>query len=370
MSRVATLDERMMGPEPVFRDPIRDNEKNVVLGRALTWYNYFYDSKKCIPWVHEYMKRNGYTKDDIKYIKRLKDHVVGSTLSSLCKIVLNNGDVLPKSSKQWMADRLYHCIELGKKEKEEEVVEEAPKVVVSIQDRMNALAGRLLEDIEGEVDEFIVKVKSDFSLYKFLQSKECSAQVARKIADYYRPTFEEVTDALNKVDPQLVEGYSHLTTAELKRTVAFYQTLVEDADRFAGNKKTIRKPRKKKEKSAAQLSSKVKYLKEFAELKLVSIDPANIVGSNQLWLYNTKYRVLSMYVSSSTAGLSLKGTTIQGFDEKASIKKKLRKPEQTLKQVLDGGKIVLRKLMDGLTTASSECNGRINEETILLRAIK
>jgi hypothetical protein len=47
----------------------------------------------------------------------------------------------------------------------------------------------------------------------------------------------------------------------------------------------------------------------------------------------------------------------------------LRKPEVTVKQVLDGGKIVLKKLLDGLTTKPAELTGRINSDTIVVRVI-
>ena len=59
-----------------------------------------------------------------------------------------------------------------------------------------------------------------------------------------------------------------------------------------------------------------------------------------------------------------------GFDEKTSVTKKIRKPDLVLKEVVGGGKISLRKLMDTIKCVPKTATGRINSDTILLRAIK
>jgi hypothetical protein len=69
-------------------------------------------------------------------------------------------------------------------------------------------------------------------------------------------------------------------------------------------------------------------------------------------------------------GLSIKGSTLTGFDEKTSIIKKLRKPTEQLNKLMQGGKIVLRKFMDEIKCKPKEATGRINNEVVLLRVIK
>jgi hypothetical protein len=112
------------------------------------------------------------------------------------------------------------------------------------------------------------------------------------------------------------------------------------------------------------------YAKDFAELKLVSVDPKTIVGANQLWVYNTKTRKLGCYNAEDAAGLSIKGSTIQNFSESKSTQKKLRKPEVTLPEVLKGGKVALRNVLNDIRAVESFLTGRINVDTILLRTIK
>ena len=67
------------------------------------------------------------------------------------------------------------------------------------------------------------------------------------------------------------------------------------------------------------------------------------------------------------AGLSIKGTTLQGYDPESSVTKTVRKPNDVLPNVLNGGKRILKKMMDDINSKASEPNGRINSETILLR---
>jgi hypothetical protein len=71
-----------------------------------------------------------------------------------------------------------------------------------------------------------------------------------------------------------------------------------------------------------------------------------------------------------SSGLSVRGTTIIGYDQDSSVTKKLRKPEQVLPVVLNEGKVGLRKIMSGIKTTEQKANGRINEESILLRIVR
>jgi hypothetical protein len=153
---------------------------------------------------------------------------------------------------------------------------------------------------------------------------------------------------------------------------AFYNKMIDDLDRLQQNKKAVRvqrKPRTVKEQPAEKLVSKMKYMKEHAALKLVSVSPHTIIKAQSLWIYNDKYKQLTVFNASSDAGLSVKGATIMGFDETTSMVKRLRKPAETIQKVLSSGKIGLRKIMSELTTIGAVPKGRIGPETILLRVV-
>jgi hypothetical protein len=150
----------------------------------------------------------------------------------------------------------------------------------------------------------------------------------------------------------------------------FVKSIVSAAETRASIVKATRKPRKKKEKSPAQVVAKLNYKEKDDDFKIVSVNPQQIIGCDQLWVFNTKYRTLAVYNAMGPAGLNVKGSTLTGFDEKTSIVKKLRKPELQLKQLLEGGKVVLRKYMDTIKCKSKAGTGRINKETVLVRIVK
>jgi DNA-directed RNA polymerase alpha subunit len=131
--------------------------------------------------------------------------------------------------------------------------------------------------------------------------------------------------------------------------------------------KVNKKPRTKKAVPADKIVSKMKYLKTDQATKLVSINPTDILGSKEFWVYNTKTRKLGKYVAAEFQELSVKGTSITGFDEIKSVQKTLRKPEEQLKDFKSAGKVQLRKFLDDIKAVDIKLNGRINEDTILLK---
>ena len=65
--------------------------------------------------------------------------------------------------------------------------------------------------------------------------------------------------------------------------------------------------------------------------------------------------------------LGVKGTSITGFSETLSVQKTLRKPEEQLKEFKAAGKVQLRKFLDEIKAVDIKLNGRINEDSVLLR---
>jgi hypothetical protein len=131
--------------------------------------------------------------------------------------------------------------------------------------------------------------------------------------------------------------------------------------------KVNRAPRAKKAVPAEKIVAKLKYMKTNEPLKLVSISPTDIIGSKELWIFNTKSRKIGRYVAEEYKELGVKGTTITGFDANLSVQKTVRKPEEKLKEFKTAGKVQLRKFLDEINATDTKMNGRINEETILLK---
>jgi hypothetical protein len=138
---------------------------------------------------------------------------------------------------------------------------------------------------------------------------------------------------------------------------------------LAQEAKINKKPRAKKPTDKAKVVAKMKYLKQDDKLKLVSVNPQDIIGSQEVWIFNTKTRKLGKYIAAEFQELGIKGTTITGFDEHKSVQKTLRKPEEQLKEFKSAGKVALRKFLEDIKAVDIKLNGRTNEDTILLKVV-
>jgi len=240
----------------------------------------------------------------------------------------------------------------------------------TIQDRLAEKTSEVIGEIEGQVDAVFTNQAADFKVYDYLTTKAVAQSQVGKIRAVFQRQIDEITEALTGKDAQLKEAYAHLKKADVKRIGDFYVKLMADLDSYTAVKKAVKKARVKKAVPAVKLVSKVKYMKEDKSLKLVSINPVDIVGAKELWCYDTKTRKLIQYVADEYAvTLSVKGTTILGFDAHKSAAKTLRKPELQLKELMKAGKVALRTFLKDIKAVEVHPSGRINENQLLLRVV-
>ena len=362
-----TFDQKYMGNEPTWEDQkdLSEEELRSRIGNAYNWYNYFNNGKERAKLLFDNYPRD---KKEVRIIKRLPDWKINSSAAYMSRMIAC-GFEPPESSLKYLHDSLDEMMKEAKtirEEKKEESKDKKP--VVSVQERIKEQISDYIGTIEEEVDRFTLKsYKTDFKMYTWLQSNNVKSQQSTAIAVYYKPLLTELLELQGGKDPQLNEGYNHMKKAEVKRFVEFIANIIGDAETWGANQKTVRKTRKKKPVSAEKQIKRLKFKQSHEEYKLVSINPADIVGADQLWIFNTKYRRLTVYNAMGPAGLSIKGTTLQGYDPESSVTKTVRKPNDVLPNVLNGGKRILKKMMDDINSKASEPNGRINSETILLR---
>ena len=200
-----------------------------------------------------------------------------------------------------------------------------------------------------------------------MRGKQAKAAHARIIKDIYSRQYDELVEAGQGKCEQLKEAYSHLSKANLKKITLFYSEILSACDMLAQEAKVNKKPRAKKAVPAEKLVAKLKYAKQNDPLKLVSINPADIIGAKELWIFNIKTRKLGKYVANEYMELGVKGTSITGYNENQSVQKTLRKPEDQLKEFKAAGKVALRKFLEDIKAVDIKLNGRINEDTILLK---
>jgi len=230
-----------------------------------------------------------------------------------------------------------------------------------------------IAELEGAIDDYVIAPKSDegkFNPYEWMQIAGVKPTHAKAISEYFRERVREPLIAESGKDEELAEGYSTYSKTRLRSLIVFMANIIKDAERLATNQKAARKPRAKKAPSAAKVISKLNYKESDDKLKIKSVEPTNILGSTQVWVYNTKTRKLGVYRCSDPKGFGIKGSSLTNYSEADSISKTLRKPEKVLGQVLTAGKVELRKLLSEINSKESLLNGRINGDTVILRVIK
>jgi hypothetical protein len=331
---------------------------------ALHWYTNTATEKQLRKFALEYFAKLG-KKAEVLAINRATDYEIRQ-LAIISRLATREQYLTEKHTK-FISDTATALVEKYKVIKEKKAEVAKPTNVISIQERIDEKARELAGEIEGAIDDFISsKGKTTFSTKNFLLANSVAAPIAKKIGDMFVPVLEEIQETIEGEDHQLVEGYSNFTKRELKAYAKFLEEIIADCQQQVQTAKASRAPRKRKAASPSKVVSKMKYMREFTELNLKSIKPEDILTSSELWVYNTKYRKVQVY-RAENGTLSVKGTTILGFNVKDSMSMTLRKPEEFFKG-LSMGKRVLNGALKKLTTKPTTPNGRINEECILLGA--
>tara|TARA_R110000851_G_scaffold5929_4_gene24084 strand:+ start:1911 stop:3218 length:1308 start_codon:yes stop_codon:yes gene_type:complete len=380
---------------------------------------FYYENFKPVdlyPSVFLWMEKNDYSKEQVKQAKAAPAHALSVTAGINARMLMNGmPDTNPKHDEYWescpgtigdtvgkvstfLISRIERAITEGKiiLAEKAEVAEETSSVYVpTIQERIRDQAVQQSEGIEEWLDGFISNKKTfdpkGFDFKTHFSKMGVTQAHARKLKTFYANELDDFKDLdrmptagqLKKMSEheqdmwaQLKEGYAHLKKSDIKMFTTAIDELMTALDFVIDSAKATRSPRKSKPKSATKLVEKLKYLKTDDKFKVASIMPDMIISASELWVFNTKTRKLGKYIAKNPdptgqgragSGLSVKGTTIIGYDEKASIQKTLRKPADQLKDFKTAGKVKLRTFLDEIPTTDTMLNGRCNPDTILLK---
>lgn len=344
------------------------------------YYRSEFGGKELKPQVIKWLTQKGVDKSVITSFKRTKDWRSHLTMGTVASCLLrgmpeqradfNNG----KNTAEWLLAEVQKVIASG-----DFIVEEATTDLAktatsqpSIQARLREVALSMTEDIENAIESWQADPEAfepkAFKVLNLLKGKDAKAAHARIIRDQYASSLAELEElASGSADEQLREAYSHRSKKHVRKLIDFYNEVNSACNMLMQESKVNRKPRAKKVVPADKIVAKLKYKKSDEPLKLVSISPTDIIGSKELWVYNTKTRKLGKYVAADFSDLGVKGASITGFNEILSVQKTLRKPAEQLKEFKAAGKVALRKFLDEIKATDTKMNGRINEETILLK---
>lgn len=392
-NRVIACDSKYTGEEPQWDgcenwDPIKFMTNR---NRMFGFYNYYLNAKDLKVFTLDWMKNNGYNKDKIKYIKSLPDTQPSVTISKLCR-ALNNG-MLPTCDgcmeyykknpgysvskphddlatvKSAIANLLKGYVKTSVKEIDVSEVKET--VTINPLERLkNKVESTVCRDLDWMLDDWInTEVKVDgINLHSSLKSNSIPVAGLKHVNEWLMRQKDELCGAIDG-DPDCVEGYSHLSKPAIRDRIKELDKMLSQLEKYKATHTNAREPRKKKVQSADKQVKQLKYLSESDEYAITSASPVLIPGSNEVYTFNIKYRKLNVYVCDSREGMSVKGTTLKNYNESLSYSMTLRNPNEILNAIVTKTPKQSKKILDDLKTKRKPVNGRINDQTLIVKVI-
>lgn len=330
------------------------------LSRALNWHARDSDGKQRKAWVLAYLKKAKRTTEVDLMTDISEWHFYSLGVIVRLKMM---GSELSERHEEFIEESIQTILAAPVVSKKLVAAKATTAMVVGIQERILDKARETCgERIDGFVDEFVTSgCPANFKI----NMNDINGPTAKYIASVYTKTLEELNEVQEGSDKQLVEGYSNFTKVQLKRYIALVEQIIAGCEQ--AKKLVVRKPRARKAKPAGEIVKRMKFMKEFPELGLKSISAPSIIGSTELWVYNTKYKRLQVYRAVAGDVLTVKGTSVLNYDTNTSCQKTMRKPEQVT-AMAGTAKRAISTQFKALTTKETTVNGRINEECILLKA--
>tara|TARA_R110001592_G_scaffold278868_3_gene546192 strand:- start:277 stop:1554 length:1278 start_codon:yes stop_codon:yes gene_type:complete len=364
-----------------------------------------------IPFLHTWMKKEEYSKEDIRAVKAAPHVPINAAINA--KLLLDGmpdlhqghvdywtalpgtGDTLAPASdyiKRIIVTAIQEGSPLVEAKAEADRIQREKNLKYykpTIQEVMKEASLRMTEEIEEFVENFIVDsdpaTVKNFEPHKVLVKVGAKANHARVIRSLYEGEFAEFTELMNLPNAtqrkklseyeldmveQLEEGFSHYSTAQKKAALEMYKKILDACDMIITTQKATKKPRKVKEKSADQLVAKMKYKKLDSDYGIASVSPSGLIGAVCAVVFNTKNRKLGVYVSVDEDGFKARGTTLLRYNEDTSLQKTLRKPQEQLNIFKKTTKVRTIKEFESTKTTETKLNGRFNDETVILAVFK
>jgi hypothetical protein len=362
---------KYIGFEPEWKFQPTSETRVSAFAAAFKWYNYHYGKKDAKEMLCHYLEHNG-RKVDSKKMRGIPDSQIRITPAWVCRMTLIGLELLEHEQciiDEQISEMLKSKQEVRKSQEEKD--DDTAVQKLTIQDHLREKVSECCGELEGMFDDFVVagaKMSADFSPIKLMRGLNISPNMVGTVSAVWELRLAEFNEVLEGVDPDLVEGYSHLNKNQLKQCVKFCETVINDCNSYVQLKKVERKPRAKKAVSPEKLTRKFKFMKEFEELGLKSELVTKLVGASEAWLYDTAKRKLIHVMADSHIGtFTVKGSAIVGFDALSTVQKTLRKPAEQIKLVM-GSKPVARKEFEAIKATETKFTGRGNENLIILKA--
>jgi hypothetical protein len=357
-------------PEPSWGEAalaVTEKEREKVYSATEYFMHNEISNKELYNSFREWVKKeSGWTKDEIKRTLAAPDYAFLS-ISKYTWFAHKVGWML-KSQKEYIYSKLPEFDKAAARNVTETAMRKSA-VVVPIREELGILV--------DAVDQIVNKLASgkramdnEQLLSNLKLNKEEMAEAHKEISYTYDEFVELVrVRGLRKRtdwDEQLVEGYNHINKPNGRKIVEYLKELLDMLQLGVTPKKAIRR---KKAQPPHKIVARLRHMKASKDLNIASFSPVNILGSTEVWVYDTKRRRLGLYKSKDYGGLGVKGTSITGYDVDESYEKTLRKHETQVKIIYGLSRNAISPYVNKIRGKKMKVKTRINPHMLLLRAL-
>jgi len=308
------------GTEPM---PVDSSGTPPNMAMALNWYSRFKSHRDADKYLIDFAKQYGFTKDEIQSMRVCPSHFISSSYSWLAKMSMN-GIKLDEAQENRIIVKIRERINHGKyianlnKEAEKESDVSVKKNIHQVmREAMNAKASTIMGELDGWLDDFCDNnMTGDVDFYGYLAKVEAKPAHVTIVEDRLGIWLAEFISARDGLEPDFVEGYSHLSPKQLGRLIEWVENLKSQAANFVDVMKSSRGPRK----GGGPRTKAVDPVKMTSRLETIaidgfqSLDKVKIIGANDLWVAND-WGAIRHYRSESTTGFQISGRKLKNITE-------------------------------------------------------
>lgn len=359
-------DLKYYGYEPNFIMQPDPDLRAHALARSFTWYTRFFSKKDAKEILIQYLDWLG----NDKHAVAMRNVHESEFMVTLCWLARMNmrGLELTSHESTILINEVTRLLETLAKPT---IIKKEETHKPNIQDIMRERTHEVCGEIEGAFDDYLLsrtKNQINIDVIGILTEKNILPQHVSILIETWQKRLDEFQIVYNQKDKELVLGYSHLNKTQIKNLVKFCESIISSLNGYISIKKTQLPARKKKVLTAEQQVRQLKFQLKDEQLGLRSVDPSKLIDATEIWLYDVSKRKLTYLVADEHAqSMSVKGTTIVGFDNVNSGTKTLRKPNDQIKELMKCSKPASRKFFKDIKTLQTIPHGRMNDTTIILK---
>lgn len=345
------------GPKPDFASFRLDSPSyRLDYQKALNWANAAFKPEEFKTFTIKWLTAQG---DDTSEIELVDAFRFGPS-GKVAWMLLEDAEIT-NDSWLYLADQLAILKEFARKKVEEKAINLKPKTLSPL-----VFSWIIQDRLEKMIDDDSLFITNDG--YKLMSDGKSRSGLISSLKETFTAARDEFISARS---PELEEYFVDVTDEDIALRVRGYTRILEDIDAIEHNRRATRKRHTARASKVVKAVKNVNYKVADLDLKITSIDPAQIVGAKALVTFNTKSRRVTLFVAKD-GGLKVTGTTVKNFDDDKSMAKTLRKPAEHMPRFRDAPGI---RRINVLMTHSIKGKifsalGRLNSDTLLLKVMK